>query len=512
MPLPAAIRTSRAHATVRVTVLFVVFVCLALLAVDFWLALRAREKKMRQATVASNNLTQAISHQLDGVFSETTRMLATIEFELESTDSSAKTLERLQPVLVNYVATTEHLHGVFVFDAQGRWLVNSEARPFPDANNADRAYFIHHRDSLSTLRFIGKPVISRSTGVWIIPVSQRINDRDGHFAGVVLATIGVDYIGQLMAHYEIGEQGALTLLEDDGTVLARRPFAADSVGKNISGTGQFALLRSQVAGNAMMVSPIDGIERLVSFRHLKDHPLLLVVALSRQEILQSWRAATYFETGWILVLCLFIVGSGGYVVQSVRQRLNVELRLRQTRDELTEANVQLARLARHDALTGLANRRYLDEYLEREFAQALRTKRPLSLVMIDVDHFKSYNDSYGHPGGDKCLQQIARAVESAARRPQDFVARYGGEELVVLLPDTDSAGALVVAETIHAAVAALRLPFSRYLAGHVSISAGVATLGAADRSMAGAVDLLSAADRALYRAKEAGRNRVVAMS
>jgi diguanylate cyclase (GGDEF)-like protein len=496
---------------VRVTILFVIFVCVALLAVDFWLAMRARDEKLYQATLANDNLTQAVSRQMDGMFSETARILNTVVFELERPGSDAMTTGRLQPVLVNYVATTAQLHGIFVFDAQGRWLVNSEARPFPSANNSDREYFIHHRDSLSALRYVGKPVISRSTGAWVVPVSQRINGPDGEFAGVVLATIQIDYIRQLMAQYQIGQQGALTLLEDDGTLVARRPFAATDMGKSIAGSSQYVLLQSRPYGNATMVSPIDGIERLVSFRHLTDHPLLMTVALSKQEVLQSWRAATYFETGWIVALCFCMVGLGGFVVNSVHARMKVEIRLRQTRDQLTEANTQLAQLARHDGLTGLSNRRHFDESLARSFAQSLRSQRPLALIMIDVDHFKLYNDSYGHPEGDRCLKTIARTIQTSLRRPDDFVARYGGEEMAVLLADTDAAGAALVAESIRAAVARLQLPFSHHPAGYVTISAGTAVYPSPGLS-ASADELLTAADRALYRAKAGGRNQVVSMS
>lgn len=449
--------------------------------------------------------------QFDGMFSETSRILNTIVFELERPGSNAQTIERLQPVLVNYVATTEQLHGIFVFDAQGRWLVNSEAQPFPLANNSDRDYFIHHRDSPSTLRFVGKPIISRSTGLWVIPVSERINGPDGEFSGVVLATIRVDYIRELMAHYQIGRQGAVSLMTDDGTILARRPLSATDTGKSIAGTPQYALLRKQSTGNTTMVSPIDGIERLVSYMHLKDHPLLLTVALSQQEVLQTWREATYFETGWILALCLCMVGSGCFVISSVRERMRVEISLRQTRDQLTTANTQLAQLARHDGLTGLANRRYFDESLVREFAQSLRTQRPLALIMIDVDHFKNYNDTYGHPEGDRCLKAIAQAVQASVRRPFDFVARYGGEEMVVLLSDTNAVGAAVVAETVRAAVAQLQLPFAHDPTGHVTVSAGVAAYPSPG-AMASADDLLKAADLALYQAKNTGRNRVVSMA
>ena len=122
------------------------------------------------------------------------------------------------------------------------------------------------------------------------------------------------------------------------------------------------------------------------------------------------------------------------------------------------SNTRLAQLASYDGLTGLANRRHFDEVAQRAFAESCRSGQPLSLVMIDVDHFKQYNDLYGHPEGDRCLQQVAQAIQSAARRPLDFVARYGGEEMVMVLPNTDGPGGWVVAEAARLAVAGLELP------------------------------------------------------
>jgi diguanylate cyclase (GGDEF)-like protein len=209
-----------------------------------------------------------------------------------------------------------------------------------------------------------------------------------------------------------------------------------------------------------------------------------------------------------VLLCAITALAGALVIRAVRERAKVELDLGQTRDELTKANERLARLASHDALTGLGNRRAFDETLERNFAESCRSGQPLSLVMIDVDHFKQSNDLHGHPRGDWCLQQVARAIESVARRPLDFVARYGGEEMVMVLPNTDVAGALMVAETARSAVEALQIPHSVQPPRRVSVSIGVAsrTFDNVSQSMQA---LVRRADEALYQAKAAGRNQVV---
>lgn len=169
---------------------------------------------------------------------------------------------------------------------------------------------------------------------------------------------------------------------------------------------------------------------------------------------------------------------------------------------------RLARLATEDGLTGLANRREFDQRLAAECRRAARGGTPLALVMVDVDHFKAYNDAYGHQGGDECLRQVACALAGCLHRPGDLAARYGGEELAAILPGTGRDGALDVARRMRAAVEALALPHAKSAtAPHVTISVGVA---AGDTGMApDAQALIAAADAALYRAKAQGRNRVM---
>jgi len=236
----------------------------------------------------------------------------------------------------------------------------------------------------------------------------------------------------------------------------------------------------------------------------------VAVAQSKHELLGDWRETTWIQTFWIFLLCVVTALAGSLVIRLVRQRVKVEFDLSETRDKLTKANERLALLANLDGLTGLANRRSFDETLERDFEEFRRSGQPLSLVMIDVDHFKQYNDLHGHPEGDRCLQQVAMAIESAARRPLDFVARYGGEEMAMLLPQTDATGALVVAELARSAVEALQLTHSsdRPLR-KVSISVGVAS-HTSDNIHESMQSLVKRADVALYQAKAAGRDRVVA--
>lgn len=178
------------------------------------------------------------------------------------------------------------------------------------------------------------------------------------------------------------------------------------------------------------------------------------------------------------------------------------------RERLLKAHAdRMSDLVHIDALTGLGNRRFFDESMAAEVRAASRTGAQLGLVLLDIDRFKQFNDLYGHPAGDRCLQAVADVLKAVCRRPRDLVARYGGEELAVILPDTDAAGAVQVAKDILHRLRALQIPHSDNLgASVVTASAGVyAALPNADATMA---SLIQKADQALYAAKDDGRNRV----
>jgi diguanylate cyclase (GGDEF)-like protein len=181
--------------------------------------------------------------------------------------------------------------------------------------------------------------------------------------------------------------------------------------------------------------------------------------------------------------------------------------LLETSQKLAAANSELEHQTRMDSLTGIANRRHLEIHLGTEFKRAVRTHSPLAVLLCDVDHFKLYNDRYGHPAGDECLRQVARLLVAHARRPSDLAARYGGEEFSVVMPDTPLERARTIAWGICEGIAKLRIPHEASKTGaFVTISVGGAC-GVPTRE-ASVADFLKAADVALYRAKDQGRNRV----
>jgi diguanylate cyclase (GGDEF)-like protein len=201
----------------------------------------------------------------------------------------------------------------------------------------------------------------------------------------------------------------------------------------------------------------------------------------------------------------FKIGGSDYITkpfspQIVLARVKTQIQLK-TKTDL------LGKLASLDGLTEIANRRAFDAAMERQWSQARRTTMPLSLLVLDIDKFKQYNDYYGHPAGDECLKQLARTLLQHTQRAEDMVARLGGEEFAVLLPHTDSTGAMLRAEQYRQAIEMLKIP---HIMGSpqpfISISVGVATLQA--RNYDSSMELLQAADDALYQAKNLGRNQV----
>ena len=221
-------------------------------------------------------------------------------------------------------------------------------------------------------------------------------------------------------------------------------------------------------------------------------PLIVIVAQSSNEVFASWRRTAIVVSLATLALCISLLWLTWLLCR--------ELRLRR------QAEKELAQLATTDGLTGVANRRMLDQTLRHEWFRAQRSGEPLSVMMIDADHFKAFNDRHGHQAGDRALRELAKVVVSNVRRPADLVARYGGEEFSVILADTNVAGARQIAEHIRAAVE--QMPKVEGADVAMTVSIGISTWTTASEMTL--EQLLFAADKALYQAKEGGRNRVVA--
>ena len=319
----------------------------------------------------------------------------------------------------------------------------------------------------------------------------------------------------------MGDRQVVLIVDDSESVrlLFRRYLKADGITNVALAASAHEALNSLGIGEStdppldvdlilmdLVMPGINGIEacrRIKASEQHQDIPIIMVTSVGEVDTIKKALDS----------------GAADYITKppnkiELMARVRSALRLKQETDrrkarekELEERNLMLERLSYLDGLTGLANRRYFDESMIQEWRRSLRERTALSLLMIDIDHFKSYNDNYGHQQGDDCLRRVSTALGQALKRPGDFAARYGGEEFAIVLPNTDADGAMVVAETLRENVAELRLPNpGSQVSDQVTVSVGVCSLipepGVAVEA------LISAADKALYTAKSKGRNQV----
>lgn len=262
----------------------------------------------------------------------------------------------------------------------------------------------------------------------------------------------------------------------------------------------------------LVMPDMDGIEacrRIKDDEQLRDIPIVIVTAVSEFEQLESAfnaGAMDYLNKPVRKAELLLRVRSLLKLKKEIDNRKKHEFELEHLAGQLASANRMLQRIAILDGLTGIANRRYFDEVMEEEWLRAIRDKAPLSIIMIDIDYFKAFNDTYGHQAGDEALKTVAMALKDTLKRPADMIARYGGEEFVAVLPETEIKGAVAIAEAMRLNIDALNIPHvNSHPQDHMTISLGVASI-VPERNTSYPV-LIAAADKALYMAKGKGRNQ-----
>ena len=397
-----------------------------------------------------------------------------------------------QRVLFDRSANASGLGSTLLLDPTGAVIADSHSEVPRSWNGADQTFFkIHASGKFERELFISHPFKNPlQQDLWTIGLSRRLDNPDGSFAGIALGTLKLSYLANLFGSVEMPPGTSILLTNDDGTVLMRSPFAY--IGNDVSGSEVFRRMSLNRSGSLIGRSSFDGVEKLFAYRRVGRLPVTLSISIPVSQFLDSWRWRMTFVAIGFAALSLLI----GILAITLGTELQKRALAEQT----------LSNLAATDGLTALANRRHFDEILELEWRRAIRDRRPLAMLMIDGDFFKAYNDSYGHLEGDQALRAIAGALRDSIQRPADLVARFGGEEFSVLLPDTDLDGALAIAEGIRAAVSRLERAHVGSPFGRLTVSIGAASC--LPLELGGALGLVQAADFALYEAKESGRDRV----
>ncbi|CAH2932365.1 MAG: GGDEF domain protein [uncultured Paraburkholderia sp.] len=471
----------------------------SVLGVSLLMLVAARDTAILHAHETSRNVATVLSSNISRTIDSSDQSLQAL---IAALDKSA--VQHMDPgvrheLLFSPTAATRYVTGMGVTDERGQ-LIDGCCSSTHHWNFSDRDYFLVHRQSNKLGLYISAVYQARSRGgVEAMALSRRINNADGSFKGIALVAIDVEYFRRLLDGLDVGSRGVTAIVRTDGTLVARNPALAAAFARNFSKSLTFPRMVNHDSGFYTARSSTDGVLRLYTFQRVPGTPLIAVVAPALDDILASWRTLA-----WMVGVSACAIS---FAFCAVVWLLAFALRDR------APAGDRLTELTQTDPLTGLKNRRALDEVLQNEWDRLQRNDSHLSVLFVDANHFKQYNDQYGHAEGDKALKHLAARIVQRVHRRGDCVARYGGEEFVVVLPDTDAAGAYRVAEGIREQLESpgkpgtwpAALPFIRF-----TVSIGCATGRRASPSTC--EELTKAADIALYEAKSAGRNCVRAAS
>jgi diguanylate cyclase (GGDEF)-like protein len=433
-------------------------------------------------------------------------------------------------------------------------IVGSDDRIQCSTNNqfigidlSDRPYLKKARETRDF--FFSDFVIARPTNTPLVMAAYPVSAINPEADSVILAGVNLDWMSKIMSNLAERSGMSAVLIDSAGTVLAAPPDQASVIGRTLdsvpllSAIADKAIGSEQAAGSISFVAA-DGSKRAINFARIPGTQSRLIVSMDEAKVsavINREIRTAYLQLGFV---CLFVLlgaliaaekliiqpiemiagmakrfGQGDWAVRAARNRLPSEFvplarafnamaaQLGQRERELVATNDRLTVIASIDMLSGLANRRGFQSRLDFEWMKAQQYESELSLLMIDVDHFKSFNDTYGHPEGDACLTRLGETLSGIAAETMGFAGRYGGEEFCLLLPNTDPARAREIGETVRATVQNLAIPHAGSSYQSVTVSVGVAGTLPNDRQRPG--DLIEAADAALYAAKRGGRNAVV---
>ena len=445
--------------------------------------------------------------------------------------------------LSNVTAKIPWIRDVSVAGSDGRIACSTEPLAV-GLNVSDRPHF---QNALHSREFaLSNYLINHVNQAPSLVATYPVISEDGAVKGVVLAVINLQWIGELAATAAQHAGASVMMIDGNGTVVAGSADQQPFVGKRFANAALTRTMLGQDDG-ALTAEGFDGVRRIFAFVRVPDTDARLAVGLDDEAVHAGIDSKIDFAYLQLAVFGLFVLllawfGGEQLVVRPIRALVRTAARfgrgdlhvrasqepwvaefaplaaalddmaakLAAREEELHIANQHLEELASLDGLSGLANRRGFDRQIEREWRRAMDKCEPLALMMVDIDHFKLFNDRYGHVAGDTCLRAVGETLSLVTLDEAVLVARYGGEEFALLLPRLDLDRATAIAEEARKAVEDLLINHSESPCGHVTVSIGVEAV-VPDKFQTTA-DLIEAADNALYAAKRRGRNAVVAHS
>ena len=502
-----------------------------------------RARQIAQAAEESSNLAQRTADAQREVISSVETILKSAAYIRASAGGIGRSCDMMR---ASVPANLPWIRALLIVGGDGR-VQCATNNLYIGLDLADRAYFKSARDTPNFV--LSDFLLAKPDGTPIVMAAYPVSAINSEADSMVLAAISLDWMASIMSNLA-GRPGlSAVLIDSAGTVMAAPPDQASTVGRPLDNIPLLSAvaekaLTSDAPDGLLSFTAVDGSMRSLSFARIPGTQSRLVVSVDEAKVTAAINReirTAYLQLGFV---CLFVLlgalvgaekliinpielmtgmakrfGEGDRSARVAKSRLPSEFvplarafnamaaQLSQRERDLVATNDRLTVMASIDMLSGLANRRGFQSRLDFEWMKAQQYDTELSLLMIDVDHFKLYNDTYGHPEGDACLTKLGEALSDIAADIQGFAARYGGEEFCLLLPNTGSAHAREIGEKVRAAVQDLRLTHVTSSHEVVTASVGVACTRPNDTQRPG--ELIEAADAALYAAKHGGRNAVV---
>lgn len=444
----------------------------------------AHKVAIREAYADTTGLVRFLAMDIERMFYGVEQMFVGLDNLLINNDKTH--LNGINDVLLRLKANNSYLMDLLIVAPSGEIVNWSRSEAPPDITERD--YLRYHLDHKNSTFFIGKPQLSKVHNQrWFFGFSKAERDQNGRLKRILVAIIDIDHLYGRYRELNLPEDMIITISSEDGTIYTRIPGHEQVVGQNFPGGNKLLcnLKKSKIFHGA---SPINGERLFASLERVGDTSMIAAVSINEDNFFADWRRHSLLMGGFGLVVGAILFTLSILTVRSQQEQFRIQQQLQQQ--------------ATTDPLTGIANRRYALEQAALEIKRNQRAETPLAVVMMDIDHFKKVNDTYGHHVGDQVLMEVAQTCRSHCRE-SDLVSRFGGEEFLILLPSTNLNGAQTHAEKIRQAIEDLSFPTAE---GNVLVTA---SFGVSQWQGETKIDrVVSRADAALYQAKHDGRNCV----